>query len=69
MAECARLQSTATTAASCVLQTRVARAIVKLVTLEPTRRKMLFVKALLAGVRFLFGIAGYELYIDDDFGD
>ena len=41
--------ATVTTPTLCVLQSRAARAFVKLVTLEPTRKKILFVQTLFAG--------------------
>ena len=41
-----------TTPTLCVLQSRAARAVVKLVTLEPTRMSILFGQTLLSGARF-----------------
>ena len=52
-----------TTKTLCVLQSQVARAFVKLVTLEPTKEWMLFVRALFSGARCDFEMPAMTMTI------
>ena len=52
-----------TTQTLCVLQSQVTRAFVKLVTLEPTKEWVLFVRALFSGARFDFEMPAMTMII------
>ena len=52
-----------TTKTLCVLQSQVARAFVKLVTLEPTKEWMLFVRALFSGAHYDFEMPAMTMTI------